>query len=44
MARVQQPAPYWSGTAVIDDDFEEISLDQYKGACVSVCSLAKPDL
>ena len=44
MARVQQPAPHWSGTAVIDDDFEEISLDQYKGACVSVCSLAKPDL
>lgn len=34
MARVQQPAPHWAGTAVIDNDFEEISLDQYKGMCV----------
>ena len=31
MARVQQEAPPWKGTAVIDRDFVDISLDQYKG-------------
>ena len=30
-ARVTFPAPHWSGTAVLNDDFEEISLDQFKG-------------
>lgn len=30
-ARVQQPAPHWSGTAVIGDEFVDISLDQYRG-------------
>ena len=30
-ARVQMPAPHWKGMAVMDDDFEEISLDHYRG-------------
>lgn len=35
MARVKQPAPYWSGTALWKDDFEELSSDQYKGMATS---------
>jgi alkyl hydroperoxide reductase subunit AhpC len=31
MARVRHPAPFWSGTALWNDDFEELSLDNYKG-------------
>lgn len=34
MAQVKQPAPYWSGTALWKDDFEELSSDQYKGYLV----------
>lgn len=32
--RVQQPAPYFKGTAVIGDDFKEIQLSDYKGKYV----------
>ena len=30
-ARVQQPAPDFKGTAVVNGDFKEIKLDDYKG-------------
>lgn len=30
-ARVQHPAPDFKGTAVVNSDFKEISLNQYKG-------------
>jgi alkyl hydroperoxide reductase subunit AhpC len=30
-ARVQQPAPDFKGTAVVDGDFKEIKLADYKG-------------
>lgn len=33
MARVAQKAPHWEGTALRDDDFEELSMDQYRGVC-----------
>ena len=36
VARVQGKAPHWSGTAVINGDFEEISLDKYAGSFVCV--------
>ena len=50
MARVRHPAPFWSGTALWNDDFEELSLDNYKGidywcACqLSVRAAAQLDL
>jgi alkyl hydroperoxide reductase subunit AhpC len=28
---IQKDAPKWNGTAVIDGQFKEISLDDYKG-------------
>lgn len=31
IARVQGKAPHWSGTAVINGEFEQISLDKYAG-------------
>lgn len=31
MATVRKPAPFWSGTALWKDEFEELSLDQYRG-------------
>lgn len=30
-ADVQKPAPHFKGTAVVGNDFREISLDDYKG-------------
>lgn len=32
--RVQQPAPNFKGTAVINDSFKEIQLSDYKGKYV----------
>lgn len=29
--KIQKPAPRFSGTAVVDGQFKEISLDDYKG-------------
>jgi len=33
-AKIQQPAPQFSGTAVVDGEFREISLEEYKGKYV----------
>ena len=35
MARVKELAPCWSGTAVLDGDFEDLSSEQYKGIWAS---------
>ena len=35
IARVQGKAPHWAGTAVVNGDFEEISLDRYAGLFAS---------
>lgn len=38
-ARVQKPAPDFAGTAVIDNDFKDIKLSDYKGKYL-VCTMA----
>ena len=32
MARVKEKAPSWSGTAVFDGDFIELSSEEYRGS------------
>jgi alkyl hydroperoxide reductase subunit AhpC len=32
--KVQQPAPHFKATALVGEDFKEISLDDYKGKYV----------
>lgn len=34
MPAIKKPAPHFAGTAVVNGQFKEISLDQYKGKYV----------
>lgn len=36
VAQVQHPAPKFTGTAVVDGDFKQISLDDYKVSTIDL--------